>query len=71
MGPFLYSCFSYTASQRRGELPIAQRDAFPGAEYIEEHSEAIGEGNALRASFGLDRYQNRPTFGDIIVGQQH
>src|SRR6267378_8652964 len=34
MGPFLYGCFSYGATQRRGELPIAQRDAFPGREYV-------------------------------------
>jgi len=24
VGPFLYGCFSYGASQRRGELPVAQ-----------------------------------------------
>ena len=40
MRPFLYRSFSYGAAQRRGELPLAQRDAFPRREDVEHHGEA-------------------------------
>ncbi len=41
MGPFLYSCLSYTSAQRSGKLSIAQRDAFPWTEYVEENSQPV------------------------------
>src|SRR6266850_7726645 len=55
MGPFLYGCLSYGPIQRRGELPIAQRDAFPGREHVQENGQPSSYRDAFRAGFGLDR----------------
>src|SRR5213592_913760 len=55
MGPFLYSCFSYTTTQCRGELSIAQGDTFPRTEDVQQRRQAVRHGDSFRASFGLDR----------------
>src|SRR5438552_6533248 len=68
MRPFLYGSFSYSAAERGGKLSIAQRDTAPRAEHIQEEGEAISYGDQFRASFGLDRGQDMPTFG-VVYGE--
>src|ERR1041384_3459294 len=53
MRPFLYSCFSYSPTQRGSKLPVAQRDRIPGTEDVEQHRQPTRYGDAFRARFGL------------------
>src|SRR5882672_1163479 len=55
MRPFLYCCLSYGTAERGGELAVAQRDAVPRAEHVQQHGEATRHRDSFRSSFGLDR----------------
>src|SRR2546427_5948974 len=48
MRPFLYGSLSYGATQRSGELPVAQGDPIPGAEDVEEHRQPVRDRKSTR-----------------------
>src|SRR2546425_1493815 len=55
----------YRRSDLRGELPIGQRDAVPGAKDVQEQGKPLPYGARLRSVFGLDRGQMWSHFSDV------